>query len=88
LNGARVEKPSACSLRCAGGPAAAACDAAELRREGKLLGLVESWLRDERERRRAAEAADPGARARRPGARLPASAAPAMPTKHMMFFRG
>ena len=60
----------------------------ELRAGGKLLCVVEAWLRSERERRRAAEAADPGAKALRPGAPLPRSSAPAMPTKHMMFFRG
>ena len=60
----------------------------ELRRGGKLLSVVEAWLRDERDRRWASEAADPGAKAKRPGAPLPPSSAPAMPTKHMMFFRG
>ncbi|KAK9826750.1 hypothetical protein WJX81_004901 [Elliptochloris bilobata] len=68
-----------------GGPVG---DVPELRAGGKLLGVVEAWLRSERERRRAAEVADPNARTRRPGAPLPRSSAPAMPTKHMMFFRG
>lgn len=72
-------------LPCAGGSVS---DVPELRAGGKLLCVVEAWLRSERERRRAAEAADPRARALRPGALLPRNSAPAMPTKHMMFFRG
>ena len=80
--------PPRCQLTCApcaGGPVG---DVPELRAGGKLLCVVEAWLRSERERRRAAEAADPLAKALRPGAPLPRSSAPAMPMKHMMFFRG
>lgn len=56
----------------------------ELQGGGKLLHRVEAWLRDERSRRKAAEAADPSARSRRPGLPRPA---PEFSSRHMAFFR-
>jgi hypothetical protein len=63
-----------------GGPAS---ELPELR-EGKLLHKVEAWLRGERTARKAEEAADPGARSRRPGVPRPA---PEFSSRHMAFFR-
>ena len=71
------------------GPGCKASEVEELQGgRRKLLRVVEAWLRTELEASRAAEAADPSARAARPGAQLPPQKAPLMPTKHMMFFRG
>lgn len=63
-------------------------EVAELQQGKKLLRVVENWLRAELEASRAREAADVAAKAARPGAPLPKSAGPLMPSKHMMFFRG
>lgn len=60
----------------------------ELQKGRKLLRVVEGWLRDELAASRAREAADPAAKAARPGAALPKQAGPFMHSKHMMFFRG
>ena len=71
------------------GPGCKASEVEELQGgRRKLLRVVEAWLRAELEASRATEAADPAAKALRPGAQLPPHRAPLMPTKHMMFFRG
>ena len=51
----------------------------------KLLRVVERWLRDERDRQKQEEVADPGAKYRRAGAI--SEKKPIMPSKHMAFYR-
>lgn len=72
-------------LACTGAPVG---EVAELQSGRKLLRIVEGWLRAELEASRAREAANPAAKAVRPGAALPKQAGPLMHSKHMMFFRG
>lgn len=67
---------------------APAAEVPELQQGKKLLKVVEGWLRAERAAAKELEAADPSAQQRRPGAPLPQSSGPLMPTKHMMFFKG
>jgi hypothetical protein len=75
-----VVLPANTLWRCAGGPVSQLPELAG----GKLLHRVEAWLRAERTARRAEEAADPGIKAKRPGAKR---AAPEFSSKHMAFFR-
>ena len=57
----------------------------ELHEGKKLLRIVEAWLRDERDRQRAEENANPQAKLDRAGA--VSRVTPIMPSKHMAFFR-
>ena len=57
----------------------------ELSEGKKLLRIVERWLRDERDKQRQEDMANPDAKLHRAGAI--SQKKPMMPSKHMAFFR-